>query len=504
MPRSKRLTKEIIGRALECPRLAYLETARRAPENAAGEPTSAARIQMHHGRIVGKLARGEFPGGRLVEAIRFDDAVGETAEAIRAGETILFEAAFRGDGIAVRTDILARNGSDGKWRLWEVKAGGEVKESYLIDLAVQVHALEAAGIRPEPGLILLDKETVRGDPSHFRRVSCAADVKRRLPRIRDAVAKLRDTLASPAPPEAPMERRCRDCAHRRSCWPALPDRSVFELYQGMGGWRAVESLLAAGLTDIRSIPADVRLTRIQKRQVRSVLSGAPVVGRGLGKALLAAAVYPIHFLDFEAVRPPIPRFEGQRPFDLVPFQWSCHVLREPDAPLEHYDYLRTDDGDPRRELTESLLDRVADEGSIIVYSLFEQEVLRSMAAVCPDLAAPLRGMEERLFDLLDVIRRHYYHPGFDGSFSIKNVLPVLAPGKGYETMAIRDGMDAVWSYYRLQSEGMSDGEREQLEKDLLEYCELDSLAMVDIYEALLRAREHDPAARGGRRGFREK
>jgi len=239
MPRVNQLTKEIIGRALECPRLAYLEARRRRREGKAGEPSSAVRIQLHHGRIVGDLARGEFPGGRLIRASRFEDALRETGDAIRSGAPVLFEAAFRGDGVAVRADILSRNDGGDGWRLWEVKAGGDPKESYLIDLSVQVHALRESGLRAEPGLILIDKDTVRGDPSYFRRVPCGPAVRRRLPKIRAAVEKLRETLGAADPPPVTLERRCRDCSYRGACWPGLPDRSVFELYQGSGGWRAV-------------------------------------------------------------------------------------------------------------------------------------------------------------------------------------------------------------------------------------------------------------------------
>ncbi|MFH1276867.1 MAG: DUF2779 domain-containing protein [Candidatus Eisenbacteria bacterium] len=480
---SHTLTKRDILQAIECPRLACLSLRDRALGRERTETDAGTRIQLAHGNMVGAESRGEFPGGFAVDGAGFTDSLRLTEECIGRGERVLFEAAFALGPVRARTDILLREG-DRSWALWEVKAGAEPKEEYLVDIAVQIHVLEGLGMSVRAGLMLVDREATRLSPTLFRRLDCDGEARLRLPLVREVIDGLAAFAGGGETPEGVLGRRCRDCARRAECWPRLPRRSVLDLYQGHGGWRVVEDLLARGVTDIARIPEDVPLTEIQRRQVEAALTGSPVVVGDPAAYVARELVFPLHFLDFEAARPPVPEFPGQHPYDLIPFQWSCHVQDEPEAPLDHHEFLSNRPGDPRRPMTEALLETIRPEGSILVYSSFEQEVLRNMAVVFPELASPLEALEGRLVDLLPVVRDHVYHPDFDGSFSIKNVLPVLAQGLGYGGMGVSDGMEAVWAYHLLTTEDLGDGERDRISRDLLEYCRQDSLAMYEVYRAL--------------------
>jgi len=433
--------------------------------------------------MLGTKAREEFPGGLLLRAGSFREALRRTARAIEAGATVLFEAAFAHGPVRVRPDILARE-EDGGWALWEVKAGSEPRDEYLLDLAVQIHVLEGEGKKVQGGLLLVDREATTESSSIFRRLPCDAEARRRLPLVRDTIESLVRQCAAGEPPPADLARRCRACDHRGECWPALPDHSVLELHQGGGGWRAVEALLAEGTLDLTRLSSARRLTAIQRRQVEAIRSGRPADRGELAGRLAAAVRHPLHFLDFEASCPPLPAYPGQHPFDLIPFQWSCHVVERPGAPPAHHAFLWREREDPRRPFSEALLQAVRPTGSIVVYSGFEKNVIRNMAEIFPDLAPRLVPLEERLFDLLPAIRDHYYHPGFRGSFSIKSVLPVLVPGKGYGALAFSDGTEAVWAYHRLAEDDLGEEERERIVSDLLAYCRQDSLALFEIYTAL--------------------
>jgi predicted RecB family nuclease len=435
--------------------------------------------------MIGIRARDDFPGGLSITAPDLPSALAETERALGAGAEILFEGAFAGDSIAARPDILVREKS-GRWSLWEVKSGAEVKEEYLIDLAIQVRVLEERGLRVQPGLLLVDRNATTESPTIFRRVDCAREVRGKMPEVLAAALGLSDALASAEPPHVSLERRCRDCEFLASCWPDLPSPSVLDLYQGRGGWKNVEALLRKGVHDIAHLPPDTDLTDFQRRQVDAVCTGFSSIDRHVGDRLRRALRRPIHFLDFEAARFPIPELPGQHPYDLIPFQWSCHTEPTKEGPLAHGEFLWDGPGDPRRPLAEALLRRLGGEGSIVVYSDFEQEVLRSLALSLPDLAPELEAIERRLFDLLPVVRRSYYHPDFGGSFSIKAVLPVLAPGRSYEGLAIGDGLEAVWTYHRLVHDEIGEEERRRLANDLLAYCEQDSRALHAVYEALCR------------------
>ena len=173
----------------------------------------------------------------------------------------------------------------------------------------------------------------------------------------------------------------------------------------------------------------------------------PIIDLAAIKRLIWDLEYPIHFLDFETDNPPIPRFDGLRPYQQFPFQYSCHVLHS-DGALTHHEYLHTDMSDPRKPLLESLLNHVSDRGSVVVYNVgFERGVLKDLAIAFPEHAAILESIIDRLWDQLVIFQNHYNHPDFRGSNSLKDVLPVLVPRLCYEDLdVVQDGLaaQAVW------------------------------------------------------------
>ena len=149
----------------------------------------------------------------------------------------------------------------------------------------------------------------------------------------------------------------------------------------------------------------------------------------------------------------------------------------------HRDYLHARDDDPRPALARRLLAALGSEGTICTYSGYERQVLRALAAALPDRARALRALEARLLDLLPVVRNGYYHPEFRGSFSIKQVLPGLVPGLGYDDLAIADGQVAA-AMYRKALASDDPGVREDTFRDLRAYCARDTWAMVGLCRSL--------------------
>jgi predicted RecB family nuclease len=179
-----------------------------------------------------------------------------------------------------------------------------------------------------------------------------------------------------------------------------------------------------------------------------------------------------------------------RPFDQLPFQWSIHVQRQPDAELEHREFLATDSRDPRHEFIDSLCGALGERGSIVVYAAFESQRLSELAVWLPEFAEQIEKIQRRLWDLLPVIRNHVYHPAFGGSFSLKAVLPALVPELTYEGMAVANGQDAGLAWEALVWGTVNQGERDSIRKSLLEYCGLDTLALVKLLDNLLRKASH--------------
>jgi hypothetical protein len=192
----------------------------------------------------------------------------------------------------------------------------------------------------------------------------------------------------------------------------------------------------------------------------------------------------VHFLDFETCNPALPVIPGTRPFQQTPFQWSDHVL-ERDGALRHREYLHMERSDPRAPLAHALLEALGEEGTIVIYSDFEERVIRELAEALPDVRDRLlRLLDARILDLHAVIQRHYYHPGFQGSFSIKQVLPVVVPGLSYEGLEIREGSQAALAFIQLTDPEAPGESRDRLRRGLLRYCGRDTEAMVHLYQTL--------------------
>jgi len=238
-----------------------------------------------------------------------------------------------------------------------------------------------------------------------------------------------------------------------------------------------------GVESIRDIPDDFPLNERQRRAAMCVHTRKPWFSAELNKDL-ESLKYPLYFMDFETVNPAIPRFAGMRPYDQIPFQWSVHVLREPGAEPEHFEFLATDNSDPRREFINSLCAALGNSGSIVVYSAFESQRLSELAAWLPEFADRIKKIQSRLWDLLPIVRNHVYHPKFAGSYSIKNVLPALVPGMSYEGMEVADGTDAGLAWESLVRGKLDQNEHDTIRKALLDYCGQDTLAMVRLLDKL--------------------
>jgi hypothetical protein len=193
--------------------------------------------------------------------------------------------------------------------------------------------------------------------------------------------------------------------------------------------------------------------------------------------------YPLYFMDFETIFPAIPIHDESRPYQQIPFQFSLHVQRFYNGPLEHYEFLGTPPVDPRRAFIKSLLARLGDSGSIIVWNQgFEMNRLREIARDFPEYSSQIDQVLERVVDLMVPFRRkHLFTPDMNGSYSLKAVLPALVPDLSYSGLEIQEGGSASMTYESLYYDTDPDSVAKKRE-NLLKYCELDTLSMVRILE----------------------
>jgi hypothetical protein len=303
--------------------------------------------------------------------------------------------------------------------------------------------------------------------------------------IPSQLAALKDMLGKNVPPDILPSPHCKEpylCNFWEHCTQAMPEYWIVK-EKGISE-KIQKELRAMGVEDMRDIPADFPLNAIQQLRRDCVVNQKEYIGAALGGELIKVE-HPIHFLDFETIGPAIPKYGGTRPYQTVPFQWSNHVMRE-NGNLEHQGYLCLEDKDPREEFAETLLKALGERGSIVVYTTYEKGVLEGLVEYLPHYRDSLHAVIERLYDLHVVVKNHYYHPEFHGSFSLKAVLPAVVPEMQYDDMEIQEGQMASLQYLRMIDPATQQKEREKIQKDLLTYCAQDTLAMVKIREELLK------------------
>jgi hypothetical protein len=455
-------------------------------------PDAAAEAVFASGHEVGALARQRFAGGILVEQdhLHAREAVRATAALLAARSVAaVYEGGFAHGGVLVRADILVRADA-GAWDLVEVKSSTRVKQVHDLDLAIQAWVLRGAGlVLRRCAVLTLDRDYVWPGGAYdldklFRLHDRSAEVAAMLADIGPQVARLQAMLGGAQAPAIAPGAQCAapyPCPYFAHCTrdQVLPEWPLDSLPALRAAWR--EQLEAMGIADVREIPDDFELGGLPQVAREAVRTGRDRIHGDLAAAF-ARVRPPVHHLDFETVGPAIPRYPGTRAYDTVAFQFSIHT-RHADGTLAHAEYLHPDGSDPREALARALLAALGARGSIVVYSGFEQRVLGALAGALPHLAVPLRALIARLWDLHAVVRAGYYHPQFRGSFSIKSVLPALAPELSYADLAIGDGNLAAASYLQALGSG-DDAQRARTFAALREYCARDTLGLVRIREVL--------------------
>ena len=392
----------------------------------------------------------------------------------------LFEAAFLHNDTLVRTDILAP--ANGGWRMVEVKSAGSVKDHHLLDCAVQLWVLENAGITMQEVCVAhVDTGFEYAGDGNYNGLIVEEDVTGKvralLPDVPAWLATHRDTLANPMP-TIRMGRQCSnpDCQFLAHCEKDLPEYPVSILPNAR---KILDELQDAGIEDIRDIPVGMLQNERHIMVWQATRDDQPFVSPQL-KQEFSKLPYSRFYLDFETINLAIPRWKGTRPHQQLPFQWSCHIERM-NGTLEHREFLDTSGDAPMRAFAESMIVAMEIDGPIIVYGTFESTVLNQLIRFCPDLEVQLQGIIERLVNLLPWLRSYYYHPAMKGSWSIKAVLPTVAPHLDYSQLDdVQNGTLAQLAYLEITDPQTEPATRDQKIRNLLKYCELDTQAMVEV------------------------
>ncbi len=474
---SFKITKTRYIKGLQCPRLLWWTV--HEPESPELVPDVATQHRFTVGDEIGALARKEFADGVLVENKEdFPSWLAATQRALKGARKIIFEAAFSDEDVFVAADMI-RETSDG-WILTEVKSSLDPKLPHIDDLSIQMWALQQQGIQVQRAEVMHLNRDFRLSATEplFQTADLTAQVMERLPQVAKKVTAFKQMLASPLPDQA-IGAHCNTpypCPFRDRCWPQLPKEHIRNLY-----YLDEENIQTLendhGISDMTAIANEIKLNITQKRQIAAIKTGVIQVEKNLERDLQKLN-YPIAYVDFETIGPAIPLWNKLSPYQACPVQFSCHI-EQADGSVTHHEWLIAGAEDPRPEIARALLQATSSATCLVSYNAkFEKKCVDLLAASVPSLSAELLALKDKFIDLLPIVRNNVYHPDFNGSFSIKSVLPALVPQMSYKDLAIGEGHTATVRLEQLAKGALDAAAITAIRRALLEYCKLDTWAMV--------------------------
>lgn len=374
-----------------------------------------------------------------------------TQDAIARGDKVLFQPRFEWNEFTCISDIVSFV-EDGVVDLYEIKASTSVKVDHEFDLAFQTAVLEGTGLKVRNIYVIhVNNKYVRQGEIEDDKITHIQDITEKV--------RAKGVLTAKYMPMA--------LAIAQSDNMPDPDPSLAKLGSKASWLTIYENIFPA---DPKVWPEDTKPT-IDYEKVTSFVDGLQ---------------HPLHFLDYETMSSLVPYFDGHRPYQQVPTQYSLHILRSPDAELEHTEYLHTENSDPARPLTEKLIADIGTEGSVLVwYEVFEKARNSELGEMFPEYKDAMQAINDRVVDLIIPFKKKWYDdPRFEGSASIKKVLPVLCPELSYKTLGVQEGGSAQRLWMEAVLDGTRAAEKDKILADLLEYCKLDTLAMVGIHRVL--------------------
>ena len=437
---------------------------------------------MEQGKEIHRLARSLYPDGIFVNELSSPAAAARTRDLLDNPDTkVLFEAAFLAGNYIAKADILVRGA--GSWELIEVKSSVVAKDELIDDMAYTTMVAQTAGFSPSTiSLMLIDKNYRLGMPVErlFVKTDMTERVLAKVEEFKTAVDYIDSVSSTPEEPEPELIFNCKQCEYFSECVGEGVESHIFNIPRLRQ--TAIEELIASGIISIRDIPDSFSLSDNQRRVVECVRSGTMQIDPSLRQKLERIRL-PAFYLDFETMMTAIPLWPDIAPYEQIPIQYSLHICESSGNIIRHIDYLADPHRDCRRELAERLIEDLKGEGSIITYSSFEKTTISKLSTTFTDLSDELQSLIDRIVDLEQCIKC-VNHPKFCGRTSIKIVLPVLVSDLSYEGLEIGNGDAALVTFAMMAQGKMSPDEMERKRAALLEYCKMDTLAMVRLHEVL--------------------
>jgi len=430
---------------------------------------------LDQGKEVEKLAR-----------VFLDGYLGEEKQDF----TLSFERTFIDGHFQARVDAIDFDPDEKVYDIYEIKSATSTRKEHKYDVAFQRLVCEANIPIRNVFIVLLNKKFIRNGDIDISNLFIVEDLTEETDELKEEVVFTREKAYQVTTHKTeegiPGCIKPNDCPCISLCHPGLSKYPIFDLSRLHQN--KARQLIREGVRAIRDIPPGFPLTDRQLCQFQAVKLGKPIINHEAIEGELDKLEYPLYFLDYETFNPAVPYFDGYKPYQHMVFQYSLHVVKAPGIPEVHFDHLVTDEGNPSIHIVQDLSQHIGHAGSVIVWNKgFETGRNKEMAAMYPEYKAFLLGINNRIYDLMECFRKGFYvHPDFHGSASIKKVLPVLIKEEelDYENLVISEGTEAMLTWAELMFDSDTRKGIDDTREDLLQYCRLDTLAMVRIWEVL--------------------
>jgi len=475
---------------LVCPRRFWLELYK--PE--LRQDSSQTKVNYNVGHQVGEIARSIFDPSASgtyidIEKEGFDKALALSKEFLER-DLPIFEAGFVGGNVLAFADVMLPSQTKNAWQMIEVKSSTSVKNYHKDDIAIQTFAARSSGIEIEKVFIAhIDSSwTYSGDKNYLGLLKVhdlSDEAFSRGEEVKEWIKQATALAQSKFEPNDSTGKQCHtpfECGFFSHCskgqskseypldWlPRIASKKILEIQK-------------EGIHDLRMVP-DELLNKVQLRVKNASITGQPYFDKQGADKELQKYPLPCHFLDFESIQFGVPIWKGTKPYQQICFQFSLHTLKQ-DGQLTHAEFIDLTGEDPSRRFAEALASKCGhDQNTIFVYnSSFEKTRISELSEKFSELSKTLNEINNRIVDLLPIAKNNFYHPSQEGSWSIKKLLQVIQPENSYESLqGVKDGSMAIAAFQEALAKETTKKRKEELKKELLEYCHLDTLALFKLW-----------------------
>lgn len=481
----------------QCPKIAWLKKFK--PDEYVFD--DALKGRMENGNVVGDLAMNLFGDFTEVTSHKEDGSldirsmIQKTKNCISNGTENICEASFEYNGLYCAVDILRKEKNG--YAIYEVKSSThEDNYVYIVDVSYQKYVLEHCGVKiTKTYVVNINSDYVFDGTLKLNELFKITDITdfviQEQTNVKEQIKLAEEMLKQETEPAIDISANCHTpykCGFWKYCSKHLPSPSVFDLYRT--NFSKKLEWYNRGILSFKDLEATGwYLGNIQDMQIKFQNHNfEPHIDKDGIKEFLDKLKYPLYFLDFETMQPVIPEYVGTRPYQQIPFQYSLHIIEYEGGPLIHKEFLAESGEDPRRAIAESLCNDIPVGSCVLAYNMgFEKGRIHELANTFPDLYTKLRGITLHMEDLIEPFRTGcYYRKEIDGSLSIKSVLPAMFPNDpelDYHNLeGVHNGGEAMALFPKIKD--LPKKEQKQARQNLLKYCELDTLAMVKIWQKL--------------------